>query len=158
MTAGQSVLVVNFDVTLLHADVNGVLAEVVANAVAITAADHFFFAAALRNADLDEHDLLLAGTAGLFATAGLFTATGLLAAAGFLAAVTRLIAGIIHCDDARNCTRCHFVQVLVLHVFEECFRSSFNDRSMLRNRRRRRCSFLSIYLAQNKATQHQCNH
>lgn len=64
LTAEQeSVLVVHNDVTLANSYVDGVFAVFVTQAISVTTADHFFFAVALGNADLNVHLFLLAAFA-----------------------------------------------------------------------------------------------
>ena len=88
--ARESVLIVDFDVVPLDADIDSILAVVITDAVSVTAAADQF-AARGRNADLDVH--------ALRCTAVVFARTG-----------------ILHGDDLRLSTARHFIKILVLHV------------------------------------------
>ena len=136
-----SVLIIHNDVTLADAYVNGVFAVFVTQAIAIATADHFFFAVALRNADLDVYLFMLAAFAA-----------GITGIAGLLAWITALAlafagAGIIDFNDLGHCTGSHFVQVHVLHVFEQVNRFAFSNRLWSR--------FLAAQLTDQQSQTHQ---
>ncbi|MFN9294465.1 MAG: hypothetical protein ACK6EB_40825 [Planctomyces sp.] len=142
LTAEQeSVLVVHNDVTLANSYVDGVFAVFVTQAIAVTTADHFFFAVALGNADLNVHLFLLAA----FAAGG----TGITALLAGITAFALAFAGarIVNFDDFRHCTGCHFVKVHVLDVFKQVNRCTFSNRL--------RSSFLSVQLADQQSQTHQ---
>lgn len=122
------VLVVDFDVVLLHSHVHSVLAVVVTNAVAVSLTGDQF-ATAGWNADLNVNALWTTAAAWVVARTW-----------------------ILHSDDLWLSTRRHFVTVLVLHVGVESDWSCFYKVTVLWNRHWSR--FLSLNDAYDEQAEH----